>query len=88
MINYVPLYLDELIFVFVFGENSEVGKMPSDYPTPTPTPPAPLIIVISNQTNQSFFPMLTEICLSSQSVSLCCYHCKMEVHKTTVNTSN
>ena len=23
-----PLYLDELIFVF--GENSEVGKMPSD----------------------------------------------------------
>ena len=79
MINYVPLYLDELIFVF--GENSEVGKMPSDYPT---TPP--LIIVISNQTNQSFFPMLTEICLSSQSVSLCCYHCKMEVHKTTVNT--
>ena len=29
MINYVPLYLDELIFVF--GENSEVGKMPSDF---------------------------------------------------------
>ena len=33
MINYVPLYLDELIFVF--GENSEVGKMPSDNPTPS-----------------------------------------------------
>ena len=32
MINYVTLYLDELIFVF--GENSEVGKMPSDYPAP------------------------------------------------------
>ena len=36
MINYVPLYLDELIFVF--GENSEVVKMPSDYPTPPPAP--------------------------------------------------
>ena len=47
MINYVPLYLNELIFVF--GENSEVGKCL----VVTPPPPAP-----NNCNKQSNKPIL------------------------------